>query len=90
MADELEADDIRFEHYIPGKPWHHEWYKDEVLAIHQIPRDCILGIFRLEDEYSWQTGATTWRDERLVTQLNRLLGRSSLPEEVLPELFTRS
>ncbi len=42
MADELEAGDLRFEHYIPGKPWHHEGYKDEVLTIHRIRGDCTL------------------------------------------------
>lgn len=90
MADELEAGDLRFEHYIAGEPWRHEYYRDEVLAIHRIPRDCVLGTFRLEDKDNWQMGATTWRDEVFVPQLNEKLGLSSLPKGFAPELFKRS
>ena len=91
MADELEVHNVELEYYVPGgAPWNHRWYQDEVLAIDQIPRDCILGTFILEEKEDWQTGATTWRDTRLIPELQRRLGFSEIFKAFSPELFKTS
>ena len=56
MADELRAGNIQLEDYVTGGASHH-FYEDEVLAIHHIPEDCIVGTFRLEEKEDWNSGA---------------------------------
>ena len=95
MADELEVHNVELEYYVTGgAPWNHRWYQDEVLAIDQIPGDCILGTFILEDKEDWWTGATTWRDTHLIPELQRRLGFSGILSEIFkafpPELFKTS
>lgn len=90
MADELKAANIQLDGYVAGEPWYHRWYQDEVLAISQIPQDCIIGSFELEEKENWWMGAEKWRDEILIPKLKQRLGLTTLPKWPSPELFKTS
>ena len=75
MAEEMERYHVDLSWYnITGKPWEHQWYQDEILAIGSIPNNCIITTFRVEGMPDWQTGAYAWRDQTLIPHLYQQWG----------------